>query len=953
MKNNDKNIIIKGARQHNLKNIDLELPRNKLIVFTGVSGSGKSSLAFDTIFAEGQRRYIESLSTYARQFLGQLNKPDVDYIEGLSPAISIDQKSTSHNPRSTVGTVTEIYDYLRLLYARIGKPHCPECGLLIEAQTIDQIVDQVMKFPEGTKFQVLSPIVRGRKGEYKKLFEELRKEGFVRVRVDGKIYDIEEQLILDKNKKHDIAVIVDRLILKPDIQSRLSDSISTAMSKTDGLVLINLVDNNKDILFSENFACINCGISIGELSPRMFSFNSPYGACPACHGIGFKNEIVISKVIPVPEKSIMDGAILPFSRSGKMSPYYETLLKSLSNCYKFDLNIPFKNLSPEIQQIILFGSKDKIRIQFDNWKERDFTGSYYNYFEGVINILNRRYTETESEESRKDIERYMEKIPCKVCNGKRLKKESLAVKINNLSIVDVTSKSTIEVKKWLNNLILNERDSIIAQQILKELNIRLQFLIDVGLDYLTIDRLTSTLSGGEAQRIRLSSQIGSGLVGVLYILDEPSIGLHPRDNTKLLNTLKHLRDIGNTLIVVEHDKETILSADHIVDIGPGAGRNGGEIVAQGTLQDIINEKKSITGEFLNGREIFIPKRQRNDNGYKLIIKGARKNNLKNIYVEIPLGKFVCITGVSGSGKSTLINDILYPYLKYHFFKRSEKPKDIDEIIGLEFIDKVINIDQSPIGRTPRSNPATYTNLFSDIRETFALTTEARIRGYKQGRFSFNVKGGRCEACHGDGMIKIEMNFLPDVYIPCEVCKGKRYNRETLEVKFKGKNIAEVLDMTVDEALEIFGNIPKARKKLKTLQEVGLGYIQLGQPAPTLSGGEAQRVKLATELCKRSTGKTMYLLDEPTTGLHFADVEKLLYVLHKLVDKGNTVIVIEHNLDVIKTSDYIIDLGPEGGDRGGEVIAIGPPENIIKNKNSYTGSFLKKMILTEDSLIVVS
>lgn len=944
MKNNQ--IIIKGAKQHNLKNVNLTLPTNNMIVFTGVSGSGKSSLAFDTIFAEGQRRYVESLSSYARQFLGQMDKPDVEYIEGLSPAISIDQKSTSHNPRSTVGTVTEIYDYLRLLYARIGTPHCYSCGKAINPQTIDQIVDHVMEHPEGTKFQVLAPVIRGRKGEYKNLFESLKKEGFVRVRVDGQVYDLEEEIYLEKNKKHEIAIVVDRLIMIQGLQSRLTDSIDTSLKKADGLVIIEILDGkkSKDIIFSENYSCPDCNITIEEVSPRMFSFNSPYGACQQCHGLGFKSEPDIDKIIPEPDKSIEGGVIAPWSKSGTIASFAHQIIKGVANAYKFKLSTPFKDLTEKQKQIVLYGAgEERFKVQGDTY---NFMARY----EGVVPNVERRYSETDSEGARQELEKFMTLMPCEKCEGKRLKPETLAVKLDGKSIAEVCDLSMDEFFNWSNQIHLTDRQMMIAHQVLREIKARSEFLLNVGLNYLTLARSANTLSGGEAQRIRLATQIGSGLTGVLYVLDEPSIGLHQRDNTRLLGTLKRLRDLGNTLIVVEHDEETIAEADHVVDIGPKAGRHGGEIVAQGTPKEIAKCKHSVTGQFLSGkRKIPVPLHRREGNGKFIEIKGANLNNLKNLNVKIPLGKLVCITGVSGSGKSTLINEILYPYLRHSVYKTTTKPHGVKSIEGLENIDKIISIDQSPIGRTPRSNPATYTGVFDPIRETFANTQEAKVRGYKAGRFSFNVKGGRCENCSGEGIIKIEMNFLSDVYIPCEVCSGKRYNRETLEVKYKDKNISDVLNMTVEEGISYFENIPKIANKLKTLYDVGLDYVHLGQPATTLSGGEAQRVKLASELNKRSTGKTIYLLDEPTTGLHFSDVEKLLEVLNRLVDAGNTIIVIEHNLDVIKVSDHIIDLGPEGGNQGGQIIAQGTPEEVAKNTKSHTGSYIKKVL--KDSVLV--
>lgn len=933
------NIVIKGAKQHNLKNIDLTLPRNKLIVFTGVSGSGKSSLAFDTIFAEGQRRYVESLSSYARQFLGQMDKPDVEYIEGLSPAISIDQKSTSHNPRSTVGTVTEIHDYLRLLFARIGIPHCHSCGKTINPQSIDQITDIVLEYPQGTKFQVLAPIVRGRKGEFKQLLENVKKEGFVRVRLDGKVYDLDEEIHMEKTKKHDLAIVIDRMVIKPEIRSRLADSIEIATKKAEGLVIIEILGDKKsqDHMFSQNYSCTDCNVTIEEVSPRSFSFNSPFGACPACHGIGFKSDIDIDKMIPDHDISIKSGALVPWSKSGSPAPFLNQILNSVAIFYKFSLDTPFKDLTEKQKEIVLYGSgENRFKVSGDTY---NFMARY----EGLVPNVQRRYSETESEYSRHELEKYMTQNPCEDCKGKRLKPEILAITIGEQSIAEISDMPIDIFFEWAKNLKLTKREEIIAHQITKEIKDRSEFLLNVGLNYLTLSRTANTLSGGEAQRIRLATQIGSGLTGVLYILDEPSIGLHQRDNTRLLNTLKRLRDLGNTLIVVEHDEETIEESDYIVDIGPGAGSHGGEIVAQGTLAEIAKEDKSLTIQYVTGkRKIAIPKTRREGNGKFIKIKEANLNNLKKLNVDIPLGKFVSITGVSGSGKSTLINEILYQYLRHKINKTTTKPFGVKTIEGIEHLDKIINIDQSPIGRTPRSNPATYTGVFDIVRETFAVTQEAKIRGYKTGRFSFNVKGGRCENCSGEGVIKIEMNFLPDVYVPCEVCNGKRYNRETLEVKYKDKNIADVLDMTVEEGLTFFENIPRIANKLKTLYDVGLHYIHLGQPATTLSGGEAQRIKLASELNKRSTGKTIYLLDEPTTGLHFSDVEKLLDVLNRIVNLGNTVVVIEHNLDVIKVSDHLIDLGPEGGNQGGKVIAEGTPEEVAKNKNSHTGRYLKKL-----------
>lgn len=933
-------IIIKGAREHNLKNINLRIPRNKFIVFTGVSGSGKSSLAFDTIYAEGQRRYVESLSSYARQFLGQMEKPDVDLIEGLSPAVSINQKGVSKNPRSTVGTITEIYDYLRVLYARIGIPYCYRCGKLITRQTVDQIVDRVMELPEGMKFQVLSPIIRGRKGEYIKTFENVKKSGYARVRIDGRVYELEEDFDfkLDKNVKHNIEVIVDRLKIKPDIKKRLSEDIEISLKESSGVVYIQLLDSGEIHSFSENFSCVDCGIDFEELTPRMFSFNSPYGACRECGGLGISKEIDTDLIVEHPELSIMDGAIPFFNMS--YSNYYSQLMRSLAEEYEFNLNTPFKNLDEYAKKIILYGTDGKrIKISYINYKGK--LRHYYLKFEGLANNLSRRYLETESESQRIKIEKMISSRPCSGCNGKRLRQEILAVKISSLSIADFCEKTIEEGIEWLRSLKLTEREKIIGERLIKEINERLNFLKDVGLSYLTLDRKSSTLSAGESQRIRLATQIGSGLVGVLYILDEPSIGLHQRDNKKLINALKRLRDLGNTIIVVEHDEETIRNSDFVVDIGPGAGIHGGEIVFSGKLDGIYNCDRSITGKYLSGeRFIPIPEIRRNGSGKYIIIKGAREHNLKNIDVRIDLGKLIAVTGVSGSGKSTLVNEILYPSLSNLLMRTNRSAGAHDGILNYENLDKVIVIDQSPIGRTPRSNPATYTGVFTYIRELFSKTHDSRIKGYKPGRFSFNVKGGRCEACNGDGLIKIEMHFLPDVYVPCEVCKGKRFNRETLEIKYKGKNIDGVLNTTVEEAMNFFKNIPRISKKLELINDVGLGYIKLGQPSTTLSGGEAQRVKLSTELSKKSTGNTLYLLDEPTTGLHFDDINKLLAILKRLVDAGNTVLVIEHNLEVIKTADYIIDLGPEGGNKGGRIIAQGTPEEVAENKNSYTGNFLR-------------
>lgn len=932
-------IRIRGARQHNLKNFDLTIPKNKLVVVTGVSGSGKSSLAFDTIFAEGQRRYVESLSAYARQFLGQLDKPDVDAIEGLSPAISIDQKSTSHNPRSTVGTVTEIYDYLRLLFARVGVPHCPECDALINPQTIDQIVDQVLALPEGTKIQILSPVVQGRKGEYQSLFNDLRKEGFVRIRIDGEVQQLEDEIKIDKNKKHSIEIVIDRLIVRANIQSRLADSLSLALKWGKSIALVDT--GEKQLLFSEKFACATCNVSFAEVSPRIFSFNSPYGACPECHGLGSTYEVDPRLVVPDPSKTLDEGAIYPWSKTS--NPYYGQLLASIARHYKFSVNTPFNKLSRAQQEIIFYGSgSEKVKLAHESFDGKEFW-EYKKSFEGVINNLKRRYEESQSDRVRQDIENYMTQLPCTTCNGSRLRKESLAVKVADLSIAQVSALSVIKALEFFGGLpgAFTERQNTIAHQVLIEIGSRLRFLSNVGLDYLTLDRQANTLSGGEAQRIRLATQIGSGLSGVLYVLDEPSVGLHQRDNNRLIGTLKHLRDLGNTLLVVEHDEDTMRQADWLIDIGPGAGVHGGYVVCEGAIDKILTCQSSSTGAYLSGRKkIAVPKERRCGSGARLEISGARLNNLKNVSVDIPLGKFVAVTGVSGSGKSTLVNDLLYEYLKNQLSGTVPRPKGITSVEGLEWIDKVIDIDQSPIGRTPRSNPATYTGLFDVIREVFSLTNEAKARGYLPGRFSFNVKGGRCEACHGEGMNEIEMNFLPSVFVTCDVCKGARYNRETLEVKFKAKSIADVLEMTVEEALDFFSNIPKAGTKLKTMHEVGLDYMKLGQPATTLSGGEAQRVKLAEQLSRRSTGRTLYILDEPTTGLSFHDVDKLLNVLNKLVDTGNTVLIIEHNLDVIKQADWVIDLGPEGGDEGGEIIAIGTPETIAKHKGSYTGEFLK-------------
>jgi len=935
-------IFVKGAREHNLKNIDVEIPRDKLVVLTGLSGSGKSSLAFDTIYAEGQRRYVESLSAYARQFLGQMEKPDVDYIEGLSPAISIDQKTTSKNPRSTVGTVTEIYDYLRLMYARVGVPHCPICSREITMQTIDQITDKVMLLDEGIKLQILSPVIRSRKGEHHKLLDEARKSGYVRVRVDGINYDLSEEIPIEKNDKHTIEVVIDRLVMKEDIRKRASDSIETALNLSNGLVLI--VTEKEEMLFSQKYACPDHDISIDELAPRMFSFNNPYGACKTCTGLGTLLKIDPVLIIPNTNLSIREGGIKAsgwsYADGGTIAQmYYEAIAKR----YGFSLDVPIKTISKENIDLILYGTKGE-KLKMTRVSEYGH-GTYYTEFEGVVNNLERRYRETQSEYMRAEIENCMSTNPCPDCKGARLNSISLAVTVGDLNINEITKLSISQAYQYIDNLKLSQKNEIISKQIVKEIKERLGFLESVGLNYLTLSRASGSLSGGESQRIRLATQIGSSLMGVLYILDEPSIGLHQKDNKKLLATLKKLRDLGNTLIVVEHDEDTIRNADYIIDIGVGAGIHGGNIVAKGSIEDIMSTSNSITGQYLSGKKyIEIPKKTRKGNGQNLVIKGAKENNLKGIDVSIPLGTFTCVTGVSGSGKSSLINEILYKRLAVELNGSKLRAGEHKDILGLENLDKVIDIDQSPIGRTPRSNPATYTGVFSDIRQIFAMTGEAKSRGYNIGRFSFNVKGGRCEACQGDGIIKIEMHFLPDVYVSCDVCMGKRYNRETLEVKYKGKNISEVLNMTVEEGLEYFSNIPKINRKMKTLFDVGLGYIKIGQPSTTLSGGEAQRVKLATELAKRSTGKTIYILDEPTTGLHTADVHNLIDVLQKLVDNQNTVVVIEHNLDVIKTADYVIDLGPDGGDKGGELIAFGTPKEVSDNKNSYTGQYLKKYFL---------
>lgn len=934
------NIVIKGARAHNLKNIDITIPRDKFVVLTGLSGSGKSSLAFDTIYAEGQRRYVESLSAYARQFLGQMEKPDVDSIEGLSPAISIDQKTTSRNPRSTVGTVTEIYDYLRLLFARIGHPHCPEHGIEITSQTVEQMVDRIMQYPEKTRLQILSPVISGKKGEHKSLFTEIAKQGFVRVRVDGEQRDLSENIELEKNKKHSIEVIVDRIVVKEDVRSRLADSIETALKMSGGQLLVDII-GQEELRFSSNFACPICGFSIEELSPRMFSFNSPFGACPECDGLGAKMIIDPDLLIPNPNKSIEEGAFEAWA--GSTSNYYPQFLKSVCEHYDIPEDLPVSELTKEQMDTLLYGTgSTKIRFRYQN--DFGMSKDAYVTFEGIVHNLERRYRDTASEGIREFIEEFMGSKPCGSCKGHRLKREVLAVTINDQNMAHVTSLSIGEAMEFFNGLSLSEKETAIAHMILKEINSRLGFLVNVGLDYLTLSRAAGTLSGGEAQRIRLATQIGSSLMGVLYILDEPSIGLHQRDNDRLISTLAHMRDLGNTLIVVEHDEDTMMAADYIIDIGPGAGMHGGQIVSQGTPKEVMEDPNSLTGQYLSGKK-FIPvnPERRKPNGRWLEIKGAKENNLKNINVKFPIGVFTAVTGVSGSGKSTLVNEILYKTLARDLNRARVRPGQYREIKGLEHVDKVVDIDQSPIGRTPRSNPATYTGVFDDIRDLFSQTSEAKVRGYKKGRFSFNIKGGRCEACRGDGIIKIEMHFLPDVYVPCEVCKGQRYNRETLEVKYKNKSIADVLEMTVEVATDFFQNIPKIHRKLQTLLDVGLGYVKMGQPATTLSGGEAQRVKLASELYRRSTGKTIYILDEPTTGLHVDDIDRLLNVLHRLVDSGETVLVIEHNLDVIKTADYLVDLGPEGGSGGGTIIGTGTPEEIAKNEQSYTGRYLKPVL----------
>ena len=936
-------IIVKGARANNLKNVDVTIPRDKLVVLTGLSGSGKSSLAFDTIYAEGQRRYVESLSSYARMFLGQMDKPDVDYIDGLSPAISIDQKTTSKNPRSTVGTVTEVYDYLRLLWARAGTPHCPKCGKEIRQQTIDQIIDQVLSLPDGTRIQVMAPVARGKKGEYAKTFEDARKSGYVRARVDGSLYELDEEIKLDKNKKHNIEIVVDRLIIREDVRQRLTDSVETASSLTGGIVMVNLVREEQDLLFSQNYACEDCGVSIEELAPRMFSFNNPFGACPVCTGLGTQQKVDPALIVPDEEKSILEGAIQAsgwnnIRGDGISRMYFDALAKK----YRFSLDTPFKDLPEKIKTIIFYGTGDeKLDLHYDQPRGK---GVLHQPFEGVCNNIERRYHETQSDSVKRELEEFMAEQPCPACKGQRLRKEALAVTVGDLSIHDFTQLSVVDELRWMNQLTLTEQQMLIADRILKEIRNRLGFLQSVGLGYLTLSRSAGTLSGGESQRIRLATQIGSSLMGVLYILDEPSIGLHQRDNDKLLATLKRLRDLGNTLLVVEHDEDTMRAADYLIDVGPGAGVHGGEIVAAGTPEEVMANPNSLTGQYLSGkRKIAVPEIRRTGSGNFLKVIGASENNLKNVDVEIPLGTFTCVTGVSGSGKSSLVNEILFKKLGAELMRMKTRPGKCKRIEGLEFLDKVVDIDQSPIGRTPRSNPATYTGLFNDIRDMFAATQEAKSRGYGPGRFSFNVRGGRCEACSGDGLIKIEMHFLPDIFVPCEVCKGARYNRETLEVRYKGKNIAQVLDMTVEEATEFFSALPKIKNKLQTLCDVGLGYVKLGQSSTELSGGEAQRVKLATELSKIATGRTIYILDEPTTGLHSEDVRRLLEVLQKLVEGGNTVLVIEHNLDVIKCADYLIDLGPEGGDGGGQIVCTGTPEDVAACPSSFTGQYLKRML----------
>ncbi|MDD9271839.1 excinuclease ABC subunit UvrA [Paenibacillus sp. GCM10023248] len=933
-------IVIKGARAHNLKNIDVTIPRDKFVVLTGLSGSGKSSLAFDTIYAEGQRRYVESLSAYARQFLGNMDKPDVDSIDGLSPAISIDQKTTSRNPRSTVGTVTEIYDYLRLLFARIGRPHCPTHGIEITSQTVEQMVDRIMEYPERTKLQILAPLVSGRKGEHTKLFTDVQKQGFVRVRVNGETMDLAEKIELDKNKKHSIDVVVDRIVIKEDVQTRLADSLETALKLANGRVIVDIIDQ-EELMFSQNLACPECGFSVEELAPRMFSFNSPFGACPECDGLGSQMIVDPDLLVPDTKLTIEEGAFEAWA--GSTSNYYPQFLAAVCEHYGISRDVPVSELTSEQMKVILYGTGgEKIRFRYEN--DMGATKEALVPFEGIIRNLERRFKDTFSEGIREHIQTYMSTKPCPKCKGQRLKPETLAVTINGKNIAHATSLSIGEAEAWFNGLDLNEKEQKIANLILREIRARLGFLVNVGLDYLTMHRSAGTLSGGEAQRIRLATQIGSSLMGVLYILDEPSIGLHQRDNTRLIQTLEHMRDLGNTLIVVEHDEDTMMAADYIIDIGPGAGIHGGQVIAQGTPAELMEDDNSLTGQYLSGKKFIpIPAARRKPNGKWLEVKGAKENNLRNVSAKVPLGVFTCVTGVSGSGKSTLINEILFKTLARDLNGAKVRPGEHREVLGLEHVDKVIDIDQSPIGRTPRSNPATYTGVFDDIRDVYANTSEAKVRGYKKGRFSFNVKGGRCEACRGDGIIKIEMHFLPDVYVPCEVCKGKRYNRETLEVKYKGKSISEVLEMTIEDGCEFFKNLPRIHRKLTTLLDVGLGYMTLGQPATTLSGGEAQRVKLAAELYRRSTGKTIYILDEPTTGLHIHDIDRLLKVLHRLVENGETVLVIEHNLDVIKTADHLIDLGPEGGSRGGQIVASGTPEDVVKVAGSYTGQYLKPIL----------
>ena len=934
-------IKIRGANEHNLKNLDVDIPRNELVVLTGLSGSGKSSLAFDTIYAEGQRRYMESLSSYARQFLGQMEKPNVEKIEGLSPAISIDQKSTNRNPRSTVGTVTEIYDYFRLLYARIGIPHCPNCGKEIKKQSVDQMVDQIMELPEGSKIQLLAPVVRGKKGEHAKVFERAKRSGYVRVRIDGNMYELSEEIKLDKNIKHNIEIVVDRLVVKPGIERRLTDSIESVLALTEGLLLVDII-GGEPVMFSQSFSCADCGISISEIEPRSFSFNNPFGACPVCFGLGYKMEFDPELMIPDKRLSINEGAIqvMGWQSCTDKGSFTNAILQALSATYKFSLDTPFGELPENIQHMLIYGGFEEVRVHYAGQRGE---GIYPVTFEGIVKNVERKYRETSSDIMRQEYETFMRITPCGECKGMRLKKESLAVTVCDKNIYEITSMSVRSLNEFLQDMVLSKQQQLIGQQVLKEIRARVGFLVDVGLDYLSLSRATGSLSGGEAQRIRLATQIGSGLVGVCYILDEPSIGLHQKDNDKLLNTLKNLRDLGNSLIVVEHDEDTMLAADYVVDIGPGAGSHGGKVVAQGTAEEIMQVEESVTGQYLSGRlQIPVPETRRKPSGW-LKITGAQENNLKNITVDIPLGVMTCVTGVSGSGKSSLVNEILYKHLAKSLNRARTIPGRHKEIKGIEQLDKVIDIDQSPIGRTPRSNPATYTGVFDQIRDLFASTPDAKAKGYKKGRFSFNVKGGRCEACGGDGIIKIEMHFLPDVYVPCEVCGGKRYNRETLEVKYKGKSIYDVLDMTVEEAVPFFDSLPSIKRKIETLNDVGLSYVKLGQPSTTLSGGEAQRIKLATELSKHSTGRTIYIMDEPTTGLHFADVHKLVEILQRLTDSGNTVVVIEHNLDVIKTADYIIDMGPEGGDKGGQVIAKGTPEEVSENPASYTGEYVKKML----------